>query len=88
LAASGLHVFFIDITSRISKDIIVVPLWAVTYDRASRSDILKSMVFFEQSIAFGKLLAALIVFILLFFFTGWTAAFVIAGLMTFLYILL
>ena len=88
LAVSGLHVFFIDITSRISKNIIVVPLWAVTYDRASRSDILKSVVFFEQSIAFGKLLAALIVFVLLFFFSGWTAAFVIAGLMTFLYILL
>jgi len=88
LAATGLHVFFIDIFSRVSKDVISVPLLALTYDRASRSEILKSVVFFEQSLAFGKLLAALIIYILLFFFAGWTAAFVIAGLMTFLYVLL
>lgn len=88
LAATGLHVFFIDAFSRIFKDVIFVPVMALTYDRANKSDLLKSVIFFEQSLAFGKFLAALIVFILLFFFSGWTAAFLIAAAMTFLYILL
>ena len=88
LAVTGLHVFFIDTFSRIFKNVIFVPLMVLTYDRANKSELLKSVVFFEQSLAFGKFLAALIVFILLFFIGGWTAAFVIAAGMSFLYVLL
>jgi len=88
LASTGLHVFFIDTFSRIFKDVIYVPLMALTYDRASKSNILRSIIFFEQSLAFGKMMAALIVYILIFFFSGWTAAFFVAAAMTFLYILI
>lgn len=88
LAVTGLHVFFIDAFSRIFKDVIFVPVMALTYDRANKSDILRSVIFFEQSLAFGKFLAALIVFVLLYFVSGWAAAFLIAAGMTFLYILL
>lgn len=88
LAVNGFHVFFIDTFSRIFKDIIYVPVITLTYDRANKADIIKAVVFFEQSLAFGKIIACLAVYILLFFFTGWTAAFVVAGLMTFLYLLL
>jgi len=88
LASTGLHVFFIDSFSRVFKNVIYVPVMALTYDRASKKEILKSVIFFEQGLAFGKFLAALIIYILLFFFSGWTAAFVIAAGMTFLYILI
>jgi len=88
LAVSGFHVFFIDAFSRIFKSVIYVPVVTTTYDRANKSDIVRTVVFFEQSLALGKVIACLIAYFLLFFFSGWTAAFVIAGLMTFLYVLL
>lgn len=88
LAATGIQVFFIDAFSRLFKNVIYVPLAALVYNKANKSDIIKAVVFFEQSLAFGKIIAALLVYLLLFYFSGLTAAFVIAGIMTLLYILL
>jgi MFS family permease len=88
LAVNGFHILFIDTFSRIFKSIIYLPVVTTTYDRANKADILKTVVFFEQSLAFGKIIACLLVYFLLFFFSGMTAAFIIGGLMTLLYVLL
>ncbi|MFH1366973.1 MAG: MFS transporter [Patescibacteria group bacterium] len=88
LAVNGFHILFIDTFSRIFKSTIYMPVVTTTYDQANKSDIIRTVVFFEQSLAFGKIIASLSVYVLLFFFSGWNAAFVIGGLMTLLYVLL
>ncbi len=53
-------VFAIDSLSRTSKDLVFIPLSTLTYERAEATHILHYSVFFEQSLAVGKLLAAII----------------------------
>ena len=91
IATAGWHVFLIDSFSRITKRTIAVPLMAMTYERAQKHSVMKSIVNFELALVLGKLLAAIIIFILLFFFPpawGFTIAFIIGGSMTLLYVLL
>jgi MFS family permease len=91
IATAGWHVFIIDSFSRITKRTIAVPLMAMTYDRAQKHNVMKSIVNFELALVVGKLLAAMVIFILLFFFPaswGFTIAFIIGGSMTLLYVLL
>lgn len=83
---SGLHVFFVDTLSRLSKNIIYVPLTTITYERAAKNSVMKSIIFFEMSLIVGKLISAFLVLGLsLLFPPGWGPAFVVAGLMTLLY---
>lgn len=91
IASAGWHVFLIDTLSRVTKNAITIPLTALTYDRAQSTSIMKSVVFFEMALVVGKLLAAITIFLLLFFFpASWSfpIAFVIGGSMTLLYALL
>ncbi len=77
-----------DTTARVGKNVYFIPLSTVTYERAEATDIIPYIVFFEQSLAFGKLLTALAA-ALLFAVTGsFPLLFVLAGLMSLLYILL
>lgn len=50
----------VDSAARITKNLYFIPLCTVTYERAESRDILPYVVFFEQSLAFGKLLFALL----------------------------
>ncbi|MFH1534530.1 MAG: MFS transporter [Patescibacteria group bacterium] len=91
IATAGWHVFLIDSLSRITKKTIAVPLMAMTYDRAQKHNVMRSIVNFELALVIGKLLAAFIILILLFIFPaswGFTIAFIIGGSMTLLYVLL
>lgn len=91
IATAGWHIFLIDSLSRITKKTIAVPLMAMTYDRAQKHNVMKSIVNFELALVIGKLLAAFIILILLFIFPaswGFAIAFIIGGSMTLLYVLL
>ncbi|MBI5530476.1 MAG: hypothetical protein HY918_03170 [Candidatus Doudnabacteria bacterium] len=58
-------IFLVDAFSRVSKQLVCVPLLSITYDHAARKgDIVKRMVFLEMSIVIGKILAILILLIL------------------------
>ncbi len=86
-----LQVFVVDSWSRLAKNVVAVPLTAITYDRAQGGSVMDTVVFFEMSLAVGKLLACLV---LLAVFTvatslhgAFIAAWTVAALMTLLYVL-
>lgn len=92
-----LSVFGVDSLSRTSKDIVFIPLSTLTYERASKYHIMAYIIFFEQSLAIGKLIAALLgaaLFALvvgplgLSLVAGFVVLFVLAGLFSLLYMLL
>ncbi len=77
-----------DTFGRTAKNAVSIPMCTVTYERAEASDIMPYMVFFEQSLAIGKLLTALLA-ALLFATTGsFVLLFILAGVLSFLYMLL
>jgi hypothetical protein len=81
-------VFTIDSLSRVGKEMVFIPLSTVTYQRAESSQIMPYVIFFEQSLAIGKLLAVLLGF-LIFTLTGsFLAVFILAGLFSLLYVLI
>lgn len=85
-ARNAWQVFSMDTLSRSAKEMIFVPLISKAYDNAKKIEPLEYTVFFEQSLAIGKFLAALLVFFVLQFFpNSWIIIFVIAGLFGLLY---
>ena len=86
LSATPLSVFLADTLSRISKNVIVVPMMAMTYDHASDTSVMKTVVFFEMSLAIGKIIAMFLSLLVLRFLPdSFAAMFIIAALMTLLY---
>lgn len=59
-ASSVLLVVVVDVLSRIARDVFSVSMVSNFYDRANDEHVLPYVVFFEQSLSFGKLAAALI----------------------------
>lgn len=91
LIGGSLGVFLIDTLSRISKNVIVVPMMAMTYDQASATSVMKTVVFFEMSLVVGKILAIVLGVLALRYVDSsysYGALFVLAGLMTLLYSLI
>jgi len=89
----SLGVFLVDSFYRIARSILGVPLITITYERARRVSVMKSVVFFEMALTVGKLLAAISILILLFFLPSqnglvWDVIFGVAAIMTLLYALL
>lgn len=83
------QIFSIDTLSRFSKEMLFVPLVAQTYENAKKMGPLEYAVFFEQSLAVGKFLTALLLFFILqYIVSSWILVFAIAGILTFLYTLL
>lgn len=87
VARSAWQLLPLDFLSRVSKNLVVVPLLAKTYDTANREDSLRYAVFFEQSLAIGKLLVTLVIFFLAPLVSGFTVAFLVAAAMSLLYLL-
>lgn len=80
------QIFSIDTLSRFSKEMLFVPLVSQTYENAKKMGTLEYVVFFEQSLAIGKFLTALLLFFILkIFVASWIIIFIIAGLLTLLY---
>jgi MFS family permease len=85
VAISFWSVFSIDSLSRTSKDLVFIPLSTLTYERAEATHIMPYSVFFEQSLAIGKL-AASIIGLVVFLLTGsFMAVFFVAALFSLLY---
>lgn len=73
---------------RIVRSAVFIPICTVTYERAEATKILPYVVFFEQSLAIGKLVTALLC-ALLFALTGsFAVLFIFAALLSLLYMLL
>ncbi|MBU0598237.1 MFS transporter, partial [Patescibacteria group bacterium] len=70
LATKAWHVFGLDASSRFSKEMLFVPLEVITYNTAKQVGTLSYVVFFEQSLAIAKCLAALLIMIIVSFFTS------------------
>ena len=91
-------IFFIDTMSKLGKNVIAVPLTAITYEEAKevKSDhhkhIMSRIVFFEMSLVVGKIVALLLVFLITLLISdevfAFRITFVLAGAMSLLYLLL
>lgn len=85
-------VFLVDTMSRLAKNIIMVPLTSITYERAKTKSVMSTVVFFEMSLVVGKLIAMLIIYVALFFISdeilAFKLTFILAGFMALLYSLL
>lgn len=86
-ATSFWSTFAVDSLSRTAKEVVFVPLSTLTYIRAEQTHILPYAVFFEQSLALGKLLTC-IAGIVLFQLTGsFVVLFMLAAAISLLYVL-
>lgn len=79
------QIFSIDTLSRFSKEMVFVPVVCQTYENARKMEPLDYAVFFEQSLAIGKFLTALLLFFVFQFTTSWIIIFIIAGALALLY---
>lgn len=80
--------FITDSVSRTSKSLVFIPMAALSYERAESTHILPYIVGFEQMLAIGKLLAALIA-IIVFATTGsFVAIFILGAIFSLLYFLI
>ncbi len=85
---SGFGAFITDALSRSAKSLVFIPMSALTYERAESTHIMPYIVGFEQVLAFGKFLAA-ILGIIVFASTGsFVALFILAAVFTLFYFLL
>lgn len=80
--------FITDTLSRTTKSLVFIPASAITYDRAAQTHILPYVIGFEQMLAIGKMLAAL-VGIVVFVATGsFVALFIVAAIFSLFYFLI
>jgi len=81
-------VFMLDAFTRTAKQAVSIPFTALTYKRGQDTSVIKTILFFEMALVFGKIIAMVLALILLqFFVPGWNALFILAGMMTLLYLL-
>jgi DHA1 family multidrug resistance protein-like MFS transporter len=77
-----------DTSARVAKNIYFIPLSTVTYERAENGSILPYMVFLEQSLAIGKLFTALVAAALFALVPSFPLLFILAGLISLLFMFL
>lgn len=87
---SPFAVFLADSGSRVTKNIVNVPLHAILYERAKSRSVMDTVVSFELSLIIGKIAAAVILLLVFSQLTSlsaiWTATWVVAGFMTLFYL--
>lgn len=82
-------VFLSDTIGRIAKNTTFVPMTAITYERALREKtVVSRAIFYEQGFALAKSVAPAVIIILSLVMPTFTAAFVLAGAVSLLYLLL
>jgi hypothetical protein len=69
----------------ISKNSLIVPVTAMTYDRANDTHIMPYAVFYEQNLVIGKILMMVAVLIVLQFTTSFIPIFITAGIFSLLF---
>ena len=80
--------FITDTLSRTTKSLVFIPASAITYENAEQTHIMPFVVGFEQMLAIGKVLAAL-VGMAVFFVTGsFIALFIAAAIFSLFYLLI
>ncbi len=85
IATSFASTFFVDSLARTSKEMYIIPITTNLYMKSEDTHVVPYVVFFEQSLAIGKLLAC-ILGIVLFSLTGsFMVLFVLAALFSLLY---
>ncbi|MBI3232112.1 MAG: MFS transporter [Candidatus Doudnabacteria bacterium] len=85
IATNFWNTFFVDTLSRTSKEMAFIPIATVTYIRAEATHVVPYVVFFEQSLSIGKLLAC-VIGMAVFALTGsFMALFVLGALFSLLY---
>lgn len=83
---SASPVAFVDILSRASKNIFILPMLSGLYEHARKTSVVQTVIFFEMSLTVGKLLTGSILAVLFFFMPdGWHAAFFVAFLFSLLF---
>src|SRR3989344_759359 len=87
LVGGPVGVAVIDTLSRIMKDVISVPMTALVYNRAQKTSVMSSVVFFEMALVVGKIVAVILVLSALAIFgeNSWNAVFLIAAGFSLLY---
>jgi MFS family permease len=92
LVQTQLGIFIVDGFSRVFKSVVAIPLTAITYEDAKNHKVMNTVLTFELSLAIGKFITCVLVFILLSIFSGgllpFYIVFITAGLATWLYALL
>jgi MFS family permease len=93
LMVTPLGVFLMDSLSRISKNIISVPMMAITYKNARDHKVLSTTTFYESSLGVGKIIACLVIYLFILIIghedmAVYYFSFILAGGMSLLYALL
>ena len=89
LVRGYLGIFLTDGLGRTTRNVILIPMLAMTYDHANDTSIMKTVMFFEMALIVGKILAMVIALAILVIVPGsFIALFVLAGIMTLLYSLI
>ncbi|MDZ4229876.1 MAG: MFS transporter [Candidatus Veblenbacteria bacterium] len=92
LAHSPAGVFLVDSWSRVSKNIVQVPLHAMLYQRAKTRSVMDTVVGFEMALVVGKIVAAVVLLVIFSQLASlsamWTATWLVAGSMALLYLVL
>lgn len=85
-ASKAWHVLGFDTLSRLSKEMLFVPLEASTYQEGYRSGPLVHAIFFELSLSIGKIIAGVLAFLIASYFASpWVPIFLLAGAFSMLY---
>ena len=85
---SAFGVFITDALSKTSKSLVFIPVSTLTYERAESTHIMPYVIGFEQMLAIGKFLAAM-VGIIVFVFTGsFVALFIVGAIFSLFYFLI
>lgn len=85
VATNVTNTFAVDALSRTSKEMAFIPLSTITYIRAEATHVVPYIVFFEQSLAIGKLLACLVGMVIFALTGSFMALFVLGALFSLLY---
>ncbi|HEX3099759.1 MAG TPA: MFS transporter [Patescibacteria group bacterium] len=85
---SPFAVFITDALSRTTKSLVFIPVSAVTYERAEQTHIMPYVIGFEQMLAIGKMLAALIGMVVFIATGSFVALFIVASILSLFYFLI
>ncbi len=78
----------VDSGARVTKNLYFIPLCTITYERAESQDILPYVVFFEQSLALGKLVFAMLAVGLFAITLSYPVLYILGGLSSLLFFLI